>query len=187
MKESRPWYLHAGLGYTFIGTEVSASRGGESVSNQIDSSVFPLLRGSYGLSDTFSVELSLSSELYSGTVENSISDGDSKMTGYTFMLSGVYYAKEYHPRWIGAMRPLVLGGLGYRIIQSDLDYPVSGYEPGLGVLIGTGIQKGSWEFRLNYGFFTHNAKGAEEDYSSADEKLDTSGIAFEISYRFNIF
>jgi hypothetical protein len=84
------------------------------------------------------------------------------------------------------MRPLVLAGLGYRIIDSDLDFPVSGYDPGWGFLIGTGFQKGNVEVRLGYGFFKHDADGAKKGYS-ADDELDTSGVSLEISYRFNIF
>ncbi len=185
--ESRPWYLHVGLGYAFIGTEVSATSEDASISNEVDSDVYPILRGSYGLSDNFSVELSFAGDFYSGTVKDSLSDGDSNLSGYTFSLSGVYYMKEYNPKWIGAIRPLVLAGFGYRIIAGDLDYPVSGYEPGVGFLIGAGIQKNDWEFRLGYGSFLHDAKDPEEAYSSAGDQLDTSGIALEISYRFNIF
>ena len=131
------------------------------------------------------MELTFAYDFYGGDVDDPVSDGDSKLTGYTFSLSGVYYAKEYNPRWIGAMRPLVLAGFGYRIIDSDFDY-VSGYDPGFGFLIGTGFQKGNVEVRLLYGFYKHDADGPEKGYSTNDE-LDTSGVSLEISYRFNIF
>ena len=184
-KKGKPWYLHAGLGYAYIGSEVKASYEGESITNEVDSAVYPVLRGSYDFSDNFSAELTFTYDLYSGEVNNSFSGDDSKLTGYTFSLSGVYYVKEYNPRWIGAIRPLVLAGLGVRIIDSDFDY-VSGYDPGLGFLIGTGFQKGNVEVRLLYGFFKHGADGPEKGYSTNDE-LDTSGVSLEISYRFNIF
>jgi len=185
-KKSSPWYLHAGLGYTYIGSEVKASEEGEPTTNEVDSAVYPLLRGSYGFSDNFSAELTFSGDFYSGNIKNSLSDDGSKLSGYTFSLSGVYYAKEYHPVWIGAMRPLVLAGVGYRIIDADLDFPVSGYKPGVGFSIGTGFQKGNLEVRLSYGFFKHDADKPEKGYS-ADDQLDTSGVSLEISYRFNIF
>ncbi|MFC1877149.1 Ig-like domain-containing protein [Thermodesulfobacteriota bacterium] len=185
-KKSKPWYLHAGLGYTYIGSEVGASFEGESITNEVDSAVYPLLRSSYGFSDNFSVELTFSGDYYSGNVKNSPSDDGSKLSSYTFSLSGVYYAREYNPVWIGTMRPLVLAGVGYRIIDADLDFPVSGYKPGVGFSIGTGFQKGNVEVRLSYGFFKHDADGPKKGYS-ADDQLDTSGVALEISYRFNIF
>jgi hypothetical protein len=185
-KKGRPWYLHAGLGYTYIGSEVSASFEGDSITNEVDSAVYPLLRASYGFSDNFSVELTFAGDFYSGNIKNSPSDDDSKMSGYTFTLSGVYYAKEYNPRWIGAMRPLMLAGVGYRYIDADIDYPVSGYKSAMGFSIGTGFQKGNMEVRLSYAYFKHDADGPEKDYS-ADDQLDTSGVALEISYRFNIF
>ncbi len=185
-KKGTPWYLHAGLGYAYIGSEVGASFEGESITNEVDSAVYPLLRGSYGFSDNFSAELTFSGDFYSGNVKNSPSDDGSKLSGYTFSLSGVYYAKEYHPVWIGAMRPLVLAGVGYRIIDADFDFPVSGYKPGVGFSIGTGFQKGNMEVRLSYAFYKHDADGPEKGYS-ADDQLDTSGVSLEISYRFNIF
>jgi len=186
-KVDRPWYIHAGVGYAYIGSEVSASLDGETSTHEVESEIHPIVRGSYGFSEHFSVELSISNEYYSGSVDNSLSGDDSDMTGYTIALSGVYYAREYAPRWLGPLRPMVLAGVGYRIIESDLDYPVDGYKPGVGFLIGTGIQKGDLELRLGYGFFLHDADGADSAYSSADDQLDTSGISLEVTYRFNIF
>ncbi len=185
-KKGKPWYLHAGLGYTYIGSEVKASDEGESITNEVDSAIYPFLRGSYGVSDNFSVELTFAYDFYSGNIKNAPSGDDSTLNSYTFSLSGVYYAKEYNPRWIGAMRPLVLAGIGYRYIDADLDYPVSGYDPAMGFSIGTGFQKGNVEVRLSYAFYKHDADRPKDGYS-ADDKLDTSGIALEISYRFNIF
>jgi hypothetical protein len=186
-KASRPWYIHAGVGYAYIGSEVSASLNGETTTHEIDSEIHPIVRGSYGFSQHFSVELSISNEYYSGSIENSLSGDSSDMSGYTIALSGVYYAREYNPRWLGALRPMVLAGVGYRIIESDLDYPVDEYKPGVGFLIGTGIQKGNLELRLGYGYFLHDADGADSSYSSSDDQLDTSGISLEVTYRFNIF
>ena len=186
-KVSRPWYIHAGMGYAYIGSEVSASLDGETTTHEVDSEIHPIIRGSYGFSERFSLELSISNENYSGTIDNSLSGDSSEMSGYTIALSGVYYAREYTPRWLGALRPMVLAGVGYRIIESDLDYPVDGYKPSVGFILGTGIQKGNLELRLGYGFFLHDADGADSSYSSSDDQLDTSGVALELTYRFNIF
>ena len=46
--------------------------------------------------------------------------------------------------------------------------------------------KGNVEFRLSYAFYKHDADKPDKD-ASADDQLDTSGIALEITYRFNIF
>ena len=70
------------------------------------------------------------------------------------------------------MRPLVLAGVGYRYIDADIDFPVSGYDPALGFSIGTGFQKGNVEVRLSYCYFEHDADGPEKGYS-ADDQLDT--------------
>ncbi|MDA9762036.1 hypothetical protein N9C84_03090 [Desulfobacterales bacterium] len=185
LKKRKPWYLHTGLGFAYIGSEVKASSEGESITNEVDSAIYPFLRGSYEFSDNFSVELTFAYDFYSGNIKNSPSDDDSSLNSYTFSLSGVYYAKEYNPRWIGTMRPLVIAGIGYRYIDADLDFPVSGYDPAMGFSIGTGFQKGNVEVRLSYAFYKHDADGPED--GSADDQLDTSGIALEISYRFNIF
>ena len=38
-KKRTPWYLHAGLGFAFIGSEVKASDEGESITNEVDNAV----------------------------------------------------------------------------------------------------------------------------------------------------
>jgi hypothetical protein len=84
------------------------------------------------------------------------------------------------------LRPLVFAGVGYRIIESDLDFPVSGYDPAVGLLIGAGVQKGNVEFRLGYGAYQHDAGSSKAGYDAGDP-LDTSGIALELTYRFQLF
>jgi hypothetical protein len=187
-ERDKRFFLHAGVGYAFIGSKASASPegDGDEITHELDGEFFPILRGSYGFSDHFSLELGFAADFFSGTVKNSLSDGSSDLSGYTFSLAALYYGREYNLRWIGPFRPLILAGAGYRTIQSDLDFPVSGYDPAIGFMVGAGIQKGIMEVRLGYGAYQHDAKDPEEGFT-ADDKLDTSGVSLEITLRFNIF
>ena len=85
---------------------------------------------------------------------------------------------------MGKWRPYGLAGIGYRTIDSDLDYPVTSYEPAFGGVLGIGMLKGKWDFRLGYSFFKHEADSTKEGYTGSGDELDTSGIYFEFAYHF---
>jgi len=185
--KSGKWFIHAGAGYAFINKEISASLDEETISHQLDSDIYPFLRGSYEFSDRFSVELGIALDFYGGSVTQSQSGDSSNLSGYTTLLNAVYCGKDISLPWIGKWRPLALAGIGYRIIDANLDYPVSDYKPGFGLVVGVGARKGNLEVRVGYGNFSHDPDGEEEGYSSTEDVLDTSGISFEISYGFEIF
>ena len=77
-----------------------------------------------------------------------------------------------------------MAGIGYRTIDGDLDYPVTSYKPAIGGVLGIGMLKGKWDFRLGYSFFKHDADGTQEGYTGSGDELDTSGIYLEVAYHF---
>jgi len=142
---------------------------------------------SYAFSKRFAMEFSLRRDIYSGKISNSLSGGSSKMEGITTQLAALFYGGPYESSWMGTWRPYGLAGLGYRTIEGDLDYPVESFEPALGGVLGIGILKGSFDFRLGYNYYQHAADSKSAGYTGSGDDLDTSGISFEMAYHFSIF
>jgi len=182
--EERHWNIHAGLGYAFIGQEDTATYEGTEVTHKLNGDLYPILGLSYLFSNHWAMELSVRRDFYSGEISNSLSGSSSKLEGITTNLAVFYRGGSYTWSWLGEWRPYGMAGIGYRTLDGDLDYPVTSYKPAIGAVLGIGMLKGKWDFRLGSSFFRHDADSTKEGYTGSGGKLDTSGIYLEIAYHF---
>ena len=176
----RRWHLQLGLGYGYIGKEVEGEVNEESLKNELDGVLYPLMGLSYDLSRWFALELGGRYDFYSGTLSGASSGGSEDLNGYTVHLGALVYFND------SGWRPLLMAGYGYQIIDSSLVFPFEKYKPAYGPVAAVGLQKGDFEFRVGYNSFTHDPEGSQQGVSAADaaDPLDTSSISFEIRYRF---
>jgi opacity protein-like surface antigen len=176
----RHWNIHAGLGYAYIGQEDTAIYDDTEVKHELNGDLYPILGVSYAFSTRWALEFSLRRDFYSGEISNSISGSSSKLEGITANLGALFLGGPYGEAW----RPYALAGLGYRTLDGELDYPVTSYKPAIGAVLGIGMLKGKWDFRLGYSFFKHDADSTLEGYTGSGDELDTSGIYLEVAYHF---
>jgi hypothetical protein len=189
VKKKKPWHIIAGIGLSPIGKKFEASNGNDTVKHELDNNLYPIVGGSYDFSKLMSLEFSFRRDFYSGTVRNSPTGDSSDLTGYTICLTPLLNGKFRKTKWLGTWKPFLRAGIGYRIIENDLDYPVSNYSPAIGPLVGVGIQWDKVRLLLDYSDFKHNADDIDKDYSAsgATDDLDTSGFSFEFCYLFSVF
>jgi len=177
------WKIHAGAGYAYIGKTYETTENGVSFKHQLDSDLYPLVGTSFAVTRRFSLELSLRRDFFSGSSSGAQSDGSSTLEGLTTQLGSLFFWGPYGKNW----RPYGLAGIGYRILQGDLNYPVTSYAPAFGPVLGVGVLKGNLDMRLGYSYFMHDPDSTQSGYNASGDELETSGIFIEIGYHFLSF
>jgi hypothetical protein len=181
-------YLDAGIGFTYINESIHADYLGDNYALDVDNDIYPLLRLGYAFSPKLAIDLGLRWDVYSGRMATAGAGGSDHLTSYTFSLGPVYTFDEYHCKYLGALKPMVQLNLNYTIPRDDLDYPIVRFDPAFGAGIAVGAVKGNYNLRIGYRHIKLDRDRVLSGVAAAssDDKLNLSGVFFEVAYRFRL-
>ena len=184
---SMPFYLNAGIGVAYIDESVGANYQGNNYEMKVDNDIYPVLRFGYAFSERLALELGFRWDIYSGEMDRSGAGGSGNPKGYTFLLGPVYTFNEYQCKFLGPLKPLVHLDLGYTMLHDDPDFPVSEFDPALGVDIAVGVVRKNVDLRLGYRYFDLDGGALQDGTTNASGSLKLSGVYMEVAYRFNFW
>jgi len=178
--------IKVGAGYAHIDEEVTATLYSRTSVFEVDYSFYPVVRLEYWLDDRFAIETSFHFDYYNWEMKNSLSNDTSHFFGYTFVAGPIFYARERDFGFLGRRTLFAQAGIGCKFLYDDLDFPIEDYSPALGGEIAVGLKKGTFEFRIGYGFFKHHVNRTTGGFSTDDsnDRLDLSGFFCDITYNF---
>lgn len=183
----KPWYILAGGGCQLINEENNAIFFDEDQSLTVDNDFYPLIRAGYNITGRWAVEAGFRYDIMSGAMETTQPQGEDSVKGYTLLLGPVYRLKPRKLPFIGTIQPFFKGDIGYKKLNNGLAYTIEDYDAALGLEAAVGVEKGPFDFRLGYAYYSLDRNDGPTGFSPAGSSsdLNLSGVFAELTYRFS--
>ncbi|MCP4747359.1 MAG: porin family protein [Desulfobacteraceae bacterium] len=181
-----PFYVSIGLGFAVISEDINANYLGEQNNLTVDNDTYPILRAGYGLTENLSIEAGIRRDIYSGNIDTANADGAGSLNGYTFILGGVYRFNSFETKNFGSLRPLFALDIGYTMLDGDIDYPITEFDPAFGADLAIGLERNNISLRIGYRHYQLNRDTSLPgvNRSESADSLNLSGFFTELSYCF---
>ncbi len=179
-----PDYVSLGLGYAFIDSGMDAGYSGRNYHLEVNSSLYPVLRCGYSLTEKLAVEAGLRWDIFSGSMDRAGAGGASNLQGFTVLLGPVFTGETRQIEYFGPVKPTVSFQLGYVKILDDIDFPANRFDSALRAEVAVGVRRDYIDLRWGYRFVKLDLDGVISGVTPSDssDELDLSGVFFEIAY-----
>lgn len=182
-----PLSLAVGGGFATGGSETSVSYKAQESEFTVRYALYPVLRLNYAVSDHFSLELGARYDRYRWDVKPSLNRNvDSDLFGVTVGLGPVWYFDPVKHGDGENGRFFVQGGVIWRYLDADLDYPVGSYKSAPGLEFAGGFQTTDhWEWRFGASWSRHESEEILPG-TLGTEDLELMICFFDLAYRFGL-
>lgn len=154
----------------------------------LETDLFPVLRGTWHLSDQFAIEGGYRRDGMGNGVEYDAGGGENEGNGYTLLLGPIYRFSKFDSGFVGEWLPFIAAHFGYRQPSERL-YPADQrYVNAVGGELAIGVRNGSFDARLGYGYYAHQRGEAASGLSDTtpNATVNVAGPFIEMGYCFSV-